>query len=124
MQHAIEAEAKELEVLKEENLQTIKMVCPFIPGLPQAGLEEAENGGEWRAYAPQPGKGPSRTWRMNLGGVGALSRRLIAAERARALGRKPVDPRIGALERAASLLAEGSRQEEHVETVRTASRRG
>jgi len=38
--------------------------------------------------------------RMNMAGVCALSRRLMALERARALGRKPVDLRGYALEQA------------------------
>ena len=38
------------------------------------------------------------TVRMNVAGVGVLSRRLMAIERARALGRKPVDFGAFALE--------------------------
>lgn len=38
------------------------------------------------------------TRRVNATGVGTLARRLMAIERARALGRKPVDARVLALE--------------------------
>jgi len=38
------------------------------------------------------------TTRVNAAGVGALARRLMAIERARALGRKPVDAQALALE--------------------------
>jgi hypothetical protein len=38
------------------------------------------------------------TRRVNVAGVGSLARRLMAIERARALGRKPVDSGAWALE--------------------------
>lgn len=82
----------------------------FAPPLQQVRLVTAEVGdkigGGWKAYAPEPGKGPPQTRRLNVGGLSALSRRLMAVERARVLGRKPVDLRMWALEQAASVLAE------------------
>jgi len=46
------------------------------------------------------------TSRVNIAGVCALSRRLMAIERARMLGRKPVDPHTWALELEARRWAE------------------
>ncbi|MDP2954084.1 MAG: hypothetical protein Q8O76_12300 [Chloroflexota bacterium] len=86
----------------------------FAPPFQQAqpvtmeAIDKIEEG--WKAYALDPGKGTSRTSRLNMGGVSALSRRLMAVERARALGRKPFDLRMWALEQAASVLAEGRKE--------------
>jgi hypothetical protein len=80
------------------------------PPLQQVRLVTTEIGDKieegWKTYAPEPGKGTSRTSRLNMGGISALSKRLMAAERARVLGRKPLNVRTWALEQAAGLLAE------------------
>ena len=59
---------------------------------------------DWKPYHPGQEKDNYRsavttvTGRVNMAGICALSRRLIAIERARALGRKPVDVQMWALE--------------------------
>jgi len=59
---------------------------------------------DWKLYSPPPEKDEEKraattvTKRVNMAGVCALSRRLMALERARALGRKPVDFGAFALE--------------------------
>lgn len=79
---------------------------PFQQAQPVTTEAIDKIGGGWKAYAPEPGKGPPRRRRLNLAGVSALSRRLMAVERARVLGRKPFDVRMWALEQAASVLVE------------------
>jgi len=68
---------------------------------------------EWqprRWEPPQEGVGKRygqrRDKKVNMAGVGSLSRRLMALERARVLGRKPPDLRAYALEQAAKRWAE------------------
>lgn len=55
-----------------------------------------------------PGRRPSSDKRLNTAGIGALSRRLMAVEKARALGRKPLDLRLYTLEKEAEAWAEKS----------------
>ncbi len=119
MDEPIEAEAKRHQILRQEDLQAIEPEDTFVSTLQQVRLvdtaqlivrcpsptgDKIEEG--WKAYALDPGKGTSRTSRLNMGGMCALSRRLMAAERARVLGRKPFNVRMWALEQAAGLLAE------------------
>ena len=52
------------------------------------------------------------TMRMNMAGVCALSRRLMAIERARMLGRQPVDAQAWALELEARHWARGKAEKE------------
>ena len=67
---------------------------------------------DWKLYSPPPEKDEDKrtastvTKRVNMAGVCALSRRLMALERARALGRKPVDLGAYALEQAGRRWAE------------------
>ncbi len=67
-------------------------------------LAIAEDGLCWKPYNPLPEKerdgsmAATVTRRANAAGVGALSRRLMARERARILGRKPADVPSCALE--------------------------
>lgn len=67
---------------------------------------------DWKLYSPLPEKDEEKraattvTKRVNMAGVCALSRRLMALERARALGRKPVDLGAYALEQAGRRWAE------------------
>jgi hypothetical protein len=74
-------------------------------------VSRAEDDVGWKLYNPRQEKeGGKRaattvTGRVNMAGVCALSRRLMAIEWARALGRKPVDLRARALEQAAKRWA-------------------
>jgi len=76
------------------------------------GHEPPENEVDWKPYSSPPEKGEGKrtattvTKRVNMAGVCALSRRLMALERARALGRKPVDLGAWALEQAGRRWAE------------------
>ena len=63
-----------------------------------------DNGLGWKPYSLRRGDEERRNMattvagRVNMAGVCALSRRLMAIERARVLGRKPVDLQTWALE--------------------------
>ena len=105
-QAAVEWERqREAEVRKanEEKLRISRRVetCPLFfqqVSLQADGIEPAEDEVGWKPYNPEQEKGEKRgtaivTRRVNMAGVCALSRRLMAIERARALGRKPVDLR-------------------------------
>ena len=76
------------------------------------GHEPPEDEVDWKLYSPPPEKDEEKraattvTKRVNMAGVCALSRRLMAIERARALGRKPVDLEAYALEQAGRRWAE------------------
>jgi len=67
---------------------------------------------DWEPYNPgrreeeEKGTAKTVTRRVGMAGVCALSRRLMAIERGRALGRKPVDLRAYALEQAGRRWAE------------------
>lgn len=73
---------------------------------------EAEDDVGWKPYSPRREEEEKKrmativTQRVNMAGVCALSRRLMAIERARALGRKPVDLRAWALEQIGRRWAE------------------
>jgi hypothetical protein len=67
---------------------------------------EAEHEVRWKLYSPEREKMTTTTKRREIARVCTLSRRLIAIERARALGRKPVDHRALALELEARRWAE------------------
>jgi hypothetical protein len=76
-------------------------MCPFSFQQVQLGTDAsgADDYVDWKPYSSQRGKGAATvTRRVNMAGVCALSRRLMAMERARALGRKPIDLRAWALE--------------------------
>jgi len=108
-----EAEARKAE---EERLGISRQVETYPFSLQQVSLqgdghEPAEDGVGWKPYNPEQEKEKKRaativTRRVNMAGVCALSRRLMAIERARALGRKPVDLRAWALEQAGRRWAE------------------
>lgn len=69
-----------------------------------------DNGLGWKPYSLRREDDSDRnrmTMKMNLAGVCALSRRLMAIERARVLGRKPVDFGAFALELEAKRWTEG-----------------
>jgi len=70
--------------------------------------EPAEDKARWKPYGLGTEKIIATTvkGRVNAAGVGALSRRLMAIERGRALGRKPLDLRAYTLEQAARRWAE------------------
>ena len=119
-QAAVEWERqREAEVRKanEEKLRISRRVetCPLSfqqVSLQADGIEPAEDEVGWKPYSPEQGNGDKKrtatvvTRRVNIAGVCALSRRLMAIERARALGRKPVDLRAYALEQAGRRWAE------------------
>ena len=71
-----------------------------------------DNGLGWKPYSLRRGDEERRNMattvagRVNMAGVCALSRRLMAIERARVLGRKPVDLGAYALEQASRRWAE------------------
>jgi len=106
-----EAEARKAE---EERLRISRQVetCPF--SFQRVSLQADGDGSEppadevdWKPYSSQRGKGAATvTRRVNMAGVCALSRRLMAMERARVLGRKPVDLGAWALEQAGRRWAE------------------
>jgi len=76
------------------------------------GHEPPENEVDWKLYSPpqekDEGKRTATTVNkiVNMAGVCALSRRLMALEKARTLGRKPVDVQAQALELEARRWAE------------------
>jgi len=98
-----EASARNLEEERFRVPRDIEM-CPFSPQqvlLRDDGTEPPpEDDTSWKPYSPQQEKRAATTVtdRVNMAGVCGLSRRLIALERARALGRKPVDVGAWALE--------------------------
>ena len=109
-----EAKAKKAE---EERLGISRQVetCPLSfrqVSLQGNGHEPPEDEVDWKPYTPGQEKEEEKrtattvTRRVNMAGVCALSRRLMALERARALGRKPVDLRAYALEQAGRRWAE------------------
>jgi hypothetical protein len=118
-QAAVEWERqREAEVRKanEEKLRISRRVetCPFSleqMQLSASGTEADEDVG-WKPYNAEQGNGDKKrtativTRRVNMAGVCALSRHLMAIERARALGRRPVDLRAYALEQAGRRWAE------------------
>jgi len=115
-QAAVEWERqREAEVRKanEEKLRISRRVetCPlsFQQVQLSANGTEAEDDVGWKPYSPRREKriATTVTGRVNIAGVCALSRRLMAIERARALGGKPVDLRAYALEQAGRSWAEG-----------------
>lgn len=71
--------------------------------LTEPGPERDEAEPDWNAYRLRAAA-PNR--RINIAGMCALSRRLMAMERARALGRKPLDLRAYALEQEAKRWTE------------------
>ena len=109
-----EARARKAE---EERLRISRQgeTCPFSlqeVSLQPDGIESPEDEVGWKPYGPGRGKEEKKgtattvTRRVNMAGVCALSRRLMAIERARALGRKPVDLKAWALEQAGRRWAE------------------
>jgi len=88
--------------------------CPLSFEQVQLSAKSTEVAGEvgWKPYSLQQEKKEKKrtntivTGRVNMAGVCALSRRLMAIERARALGRKPADLRAYALEQASRRWAE------------------
>jgi len=109
-----EAKARKAE---EERLRISRQVEACLFPLQQVSLqaddiEPPEDEVGWKLYNPEQEKGEKKgtativTRRVNMAGVCALSRRLMAIERARALGRKPVDLRAYALEQAGRCWAE------------------
>ena len=102
-----EARARKAE---QERLMISRQVetCPlsFQQVSLQSDSNETEDEVDWKPYSPPPEKDEDKraattmTGRVNIAGVCALSRRLIAIERARVLGRKPVDLGAWALEQA------------------------
>jgi len=104
---------------KEERLGIYRPweTCPISlqqVSLQADGIESPKDEVGWKPYNPEREKekeaekrtATTVTGRVNMAGVCALSRRLMAIERARALGRKPVDLRAWALEQAGRRWAE------------------
>lgn len=110
-----EARARKAE---QERLAISRQVETYPFSLQQVSLqgdghEPPEDEVSWKPYTPGQEKEKEKrtattvvTRRVNMAGVCALSRRLMAIERARALGRKPVDLRAYALEQAGRRWAE------------------
>lgn len=103
-----EARARKAEQEKPGISRQVE-TCPFSlqqVSLQGDGHEPLEDEVGWKPYTPEQEKQEEKrtattvTKRVNMAGVCALSRRLIALERARALGRKPVDLGAYALEQA------------------------
>ncbi len=119
-QAAVEWERqREAEVRKanEETLRISRQVETYPFSLQQVSLqgdghEPPEDEVGWKPYNAEQGNGDKKrtttivTRRVNMAGVCTLSRRLMAIERARALGRKLVDLRAYALEQAGRRWAE------------------
>jgi len=110
-----EQDAK-LRKANEEKLRIFRQLetCPLSFQQVQLSANSTEAGDkvDWKPYGPQREKEAGKrteivvTRRVNMAGVCALSRRLMAIERARALGRKPVDLKAWALEQAGRRWAE------------------
>ncbi len=108
-----EAKARKAEVERHKIPRQVE-THPFSLKQMQlsANITEADDDVGWKPYNPRPEKEKEKrmattvTRRVNMAGVCALSRRLMAIERARALGRKPVDLRAYALEQAGRRWAE------------------
>ena len=108
-----EAKAKKAE---QEKLKIFRQLETCSLSFQQVKLSangtEAGDKMDWKPYGPQREKDEGKrtativTRRVNMAGVCALSRRLMAIERARALGRKPVDLKAWALEQAGKRWAE------------------
>jgi len=109
-----EARARKAE---QERLEISRQVETYPFSLQQVSLqgnghEPPEDEVDWRPYSSPPEKNEGKrtattvTKRVNMAGVCALSRRLMALERARALGRKPLDLGAWALEQAGRRWAE------------------
>ena len=88
--------------------------CPFLfrRVLLRSNGIQAESDVNWKPYSQEQGQGYGNknmilgTRRVNRAGIYAMSRRLKSLERARALGRKPADPRSYLLELEAKRWAE------------------
>ena len=88
--------------------------CPFLfrRVLLRSNGIQAESDVNWKPYSQEQGQGYGDknmilgTRRVNRAGIYAMSRRLKSLERARALGRKPADPRSYLLELEAKRWAE------------------
>lgn len=102
-----EAEARRAE---EEKLGISRQAetCPLSFQQVQLSADgtEAEDQVGWKPYSPRQEMRTATTGRGEIAKVCTLSRRLIAIERARALGRKPVDHGAWALEQAGRRWAE------------------
>jgi hypothetical protein len=96
----------------EERLRIPRQVemCPFSFQQVQLGTDAAGAGDyvDWKPFSLRRERRTATTRRGEIAKVCTLSRRLIAIERARALGRKPVDLRAWALELEARHWAEES----------------
>ena len=94
-----EARARKAE---EEKLGISRQAetCPLSFQQMQLRADGTEAGDDvgWKPYSPRREKRMATTGRGEIAKVCTLSRRLIAIERARALGRKPVDHGAWALE--------------------------
>jgi len=110
-----EQEAKARKAEKERlGISPQVETCPL--SFQQVSLQldgtKAEDELDWRPYSSPLEKDEDKrmattvTKRVNMAGICALSRRLMAIERARALGRKPVDLEAWALELEARRWAE------------------
>lgn len=112
-----EREAK-LKKVEEERLGSSRQVeaCPLSfqqVSLQSNGIGPTEDDVGWRLFNPRPEKADQKrraativTGRVNTAGICVLAVRVKAMERARALGRKPVDLRAYALEQAARRWAQ------------------
>lgn len=109
-----EARARKAEQERPEISRQVE-TCPlsFQQVFLQAGdIESPGDEVDWKLYSPPPEKDEDKraattvTKRVNMAGVCALSRRLMALERTRALGKKPVDLGAYALEQAGRRWAE------------------
>lgn len=80
--------------------------CPFLfrRVLLRSNGIQSESDVNWKPYSQEQGQGYGNKnkilgpRRVNRAGIYAMSRRLRSMERARALGRKPADPRLYLLE--------------------------
>lgn len=66
------------------------------------------DGWTWKTRGLESARKSSQAGRPNVSGVAALSRRLMAVERARFLGKKPRETRVWAFELEAKMLAEAT----------------
>ena len=103
-------------IRKQEIIAVPRQVetCPFLfrKVLLRSNGIQAESDVNWKPYSQEQGQGYENknmivgTRRANRAGIYAMSRRLKSLERARALGRKPADPRKYRLELEAKRWAE------------------